>query len=315
MRRTLLAVTCLAFAASTAAAQGPVTHRVLGSDPSADKQRLAIVNAKGEIEWEYPLGRQECHDLSMLPNGNIMFISGRAAVTEVSPDKKVVWTYQVKPVREGGRVEVHGFQRLDNGLTMVAESGNQRLVEVDKDGKIVKTIPLTVTRPDAHRDTRLARKLDNGHYLVCHEGDSTVREYDPVGKVVWSYKLDLGGRPAAGGHEGHGTSVYGAVRLPNGNTLIAGGNNNRVLEVNPKGEIVWSVNHDELPGIRLHWVTTLHVLPNGNIVIGNAHAGKDNPQLIEVTRDKKVVWTFKDWKTFGNDLVATQIPDLRGVNR
>jgi hypothetical protein len=231
----------------------------------------------------------------------------------MTPEKKVVWTYQAKP-RAGSteRVEIHAFQRLDDGRTMIAESGNRRLVEVDADGKIVKEVPLTVAKPNAHRDTRLARKLDNGNYLVCQEGDGKVVEYDSAGKVVWSYALDLGGRPRTPNHDGHGTEVYGAVRLPNGNTLIAGGNNNRVLEVNGKGEIVWKIDHDELPGIRLYWVTTLHVLPNGNIVIGNCHAGPDNPQLIEVTRDKKVVWTFKNFKAVGNDLAAAQVLGVTG---
>ncbi len=285
-------------------------HRVLG----ADKGHVAIVKPTGEVEWEYP-NKAECHDLWLLPNGNVLMATGRATVAEVSPDKKVVWSYEAKP-KPGynGRVEVHAFQRLDNGLTMVAESGNARIVEVDPGGKIVHEVPLTVEHPDPHRDTRMVRKLENGHYLVCHEGDGKVREYDATGKVIWSYTLDLAGRPASPGHgpEGHGTNVYGAIRLPDGNTLIAGGNNNRVLEVNPKGEIVWSIDQKELPGITLAWVTTLHRLPNGNTVIGNCHAGPDNPQLIEVTRDKKVVWTFKDFETFGNGLAATQLLDLKG---
>jgi hypothetical protein len=53
-------------------------------------------------------------------------------------------------------------------------------------------------------------------------------------------------RPPGHGPEGHGTEVFGALRLPNGNTLIAGGNNNRVLEVSPEGQVVRSVGHDEL---------------------------------------------------------------------
>ena len=118
------------------------------------------------------------------------------------------------------------------------------------------------------------------------------------------------------GPEGHGEQVFGAIRLANGNTLIAGGNNNRVLEVTPEGKIVWSIDQHELPGITLAWVTTLEVLPNGNIIFGNCHAGPDNPQLIEVTRDKKVVWTFKDLKTFGNALASAQVLDIEGpVNR
>ena len=144
---------------------------------------------------------------------------------------------------------------------MIAESGNARLVEVDKAGKIVFELLLTVEKPNSHRDTRMVRKLDNGHYLVCHEGDGKVREYDRKGKVVWTYQVDLAGRERAAGHgpEGHGTEVFGAIRLPNGNTMIAGGNNNRVLEVTPAGKIVWSIDQKELPGVTLAWVTTLEL--------------------------------------------------------
>jgi len=53
-------------------------------------------------------------------------------------------------------------------------------------------------------------------------------------------------------------------------------------------------------------------LPNGNLIVGNCHAGTDNPQLFEVTRDKKVVWTFKDHKTFGNDMAAAQVLGVKG---
>ena len=158
-------------------------------------------------------------------------------------------------------VEVHAFQRLENGLTMIAETGNRRIIEVDREGSIVREVPLTVDKPNAHRDTRMARKLPDGHYLVCHEGDGTVREYDQAGKVVWSYALDLDGRPRTPGHEGHGTDVFGAIRLPSGNTLIATGSGNRVIEVTPEGKVVWKIGHDELPGIRLFWVTTLQLLP------------------------------------------------------
>ncbi len=288
----------------------PPAYRVLG----ADKGKVAIVTPKGEVEWEVPV-KGTPHDLSMLPGGNVLFINGSATVVEMTPDKKTAWEYTARP-KDGytGPVEVHACQRLDDGLTLVAESGNRRIVEVDRDGKIVHEVPLTVTKPNAHRDTRLARKLESGHYLVCHEMDGMLREYDRAGKVVWSYTLDLAGRPRTPGHgpEGHGTEVYGALRLPNGNTLIAGGNNNRVIEVDRDGKTVWSIGHDELPGIRLAWVTTLQLLPGGNLVVGNCHAGADNPQLFEVTRDKKVVWKFTDFQTFGNSLAAAQVLDVKG---
>ena len=300
-----------AFAVSAALAglaQTATGHRLI----ACDRGKAMILSAAGAVEWETDLP-YTAHDISFLPNGNVLLNTGPAQIKEMTPDKKVVWEWDGKP-KEGStaRVEIHGFQRLRNGLTMIAETGNRRIIEVDKDGKIVHETPLTVDHPDSHRDTRLVRKLDNGDYLACHEGDGMVREYDPSGKVVWSYKLDLNGRPEQGGHDGHGTHVFSAIRLKNGNTLIGGGDNNRVIEVNPEGRTVWSLDYNELPGIRLYWITTLQQLPNGNLIVGNTHAGPDNPQLIEITHDKKVVWTLKDMDHFGNDLCASQVLDVKG---
>jgi hypothetical protein len=315
LRRCTLPLLALLPVAPAIAADVPQTpaYRVLGND----RGKVAIIAAGGKVEWQYA-SRFDGHDLWLLPGGNVLLATGPARIAEVSREGKVVWQYESKP-KAGyrGRVEVHAFQPLEGGRTMIAESGNRRIVEVDRDGKIVHEVPLTVEKPDPHRDTRMARKLDSGNYLVCHEADGKVREYDPKGKVVWSYALDLGDRPASPGHgpEGHGTSVYGALRLKNGNTLIAGGNNNRVLEVSPEGKVVWSIGHNELPGIRLAWVTSLHVLPGGNIIVGNCHAGPANPQLFEVTRDKKVVWTFRDFKTFGNGLAAAEVLGIKGKVR
>lgn len=313
MTAGIAALGWLVFSGGVLPAEKPADPGAARRVLAQDKGHAAIVNAKGEIEWEVPCAYNS-HDIALLPNGNLLLHTGPATVVEMTPEKKTVWKYEGKP-REGSKgIEIHAFQRLNDGLTMIAESGNRRIVEVDKDGKIVHELSLTVKNPHPHRDTRLARKLDTGNYLVCHEGDGAVREYDRAGKVVWHYDLDLGGRPRAPGHgpEGHGTEVFGAIRTPNGNTLIATGNGNRVIEVNRDGKLVWSIGHDELPGIRLAWVTTLQLLPNGNLIVGNCHAGPENPQLFEVTREKKVVWTFKDFKNFGNNLAAAQVLGIEG---
>ena len=282
---------------------------------AADNGRVALMDRQGKVEWEFP-NATEVHDLWMLDNGNVLLPLSRTVIAEVNRTKQVVWKYESLP-KPGysGAIEVHAFQPLADDRVMIAESGNARIIEVDRSGRIVKQLPLTVESPHPHRDTRMARKLEDGHYLVCHEGDGVVREYEPGGKVVWSYRVDLGGRPRSPGHgpEGHGTEVYGAIRLANGNTLIGAGNNNRVLEVNPAGEIVWKIEQRELPGITLAWVTTVHRLPNGNTIVGNCHAGSDNPQLFEVTPDKKVVWTFRNFETFGNGLAASHVLGVGGL--
>ena len=87
-----------------------------------------------------------------------------------------------------------------------------------------------------------------------------------------------------------------------GNTLIGTGNGHSVLEVTPDKKIVWKIEQHDLEGITLAWVTQVERLANGNTRFINCHAGPDNPQIIEVTPDKQVVWTFKDFTTFGNSL-------------
>lgn len=289
------------------------TRRFIAADSS--KHRVAIIDEQGATEWEHEIG--PLHDLHVLANGNVLFQDSWTHVVEVERDsKKIVWQYDAKQSsgNEDRKIEIHAFQRLADGNTMIAESGRGRIIEVDASGKIVKEIKLHIDHPHPHRDTRLARKLDNGHYLVCHEGDGAVREYDSGGKVVWDYEVPLFGKEPRQGHgvDAFGNQCFSALRLANGNTLVGTGNGHSVIEVTPQQEIVWSLHQDDLPGIQLAWVTTLQVLPSGNIVIGNCHAGPENPQLIEVTRDKKIVWKFKDLERFGDSLTNSQILSVDG---
>jgi hypothetical protein len=123
--------------------------------------------------------------------------------------------------------------------------------------------------------------------------------------------VPLFGRERRAGHgpEAFGNQLYSAVRLPSGNTLIGTGNGHGVLEVTPQKEIVWRLDQHDLPGITLAWVTQVRRLPSGNTLLINCHAGPDNPQIIEVDPDKKVIWTFKDFTTFGNALPVAVVAD------
>jgi hypothetical protein len=297
MRVTPIAlVFSLLVCATTFAEQTGTPRRLIAGD--YDKKRLAIVSPDGDVEWEEKIGG-ECHDLQVLPNGNVLFQTSWTKIVEMTPKHEVVWSYDSAKMNgnAGKAVQVHAFQRLPDGkTTMLAESGPGRIIEVDADGKLLKEIKLKVAKGDPHRDTRLVRKLaDTGHYLVAHEGDNAVREYDAAGKVVWEYAV--------------GSRVYSATRLASGNTLIGCGDGHRVIEVDPNGKAVWSLNEHDLPGVTLAWVTMVDRLPSGNTLVVNCHAGPTNPQIIEVTPDKKVVWSFKDFEHFGNALpVALLLP-------
>ena len=279
--------------------------------------RLVIVEPDGSIRWEMPWGG--IHDIHWLDNGHILTRMGRSSVVEIDPEsKQIVWQYDSATSNGNGgkKVEVHAFERLPNGRTMIAESGVARIIEVDREGQLKHQIDLVVDNPSTHSDTRLVRRTPQATYLVAHEADGKVREYDAQsGRVIWEYEVPMFGKPPKRGHgpEAFGNRLFSALRLPNGNTLIGTGNGHGVLEVNADKEIVWRLQQNELPGIRLAWVTTLEVLPNGNIVIGNCHAGKGQPLLVEIERDsKRVVWTFDRFDDFGNSVSNSLLVNMVG---
>ncbi|EDM26578.1 hypothetical protein LNTAR_02182 [Lentisphaera araneosa HTCC2155] len=264
---------------------------------SYGKNHVAIRNEAGEILWKQKV-RTGQHDVHMLANGNILLQDDWRRIVEITLDKKVVWSYDAGNMNgnKGKGVEVHAFVRLDDGITMIAESGPKRLVFVDKENKQIKKIDLKVDKPDVHRDTRLVRQLANGNWLACHENDHFVREYNAKSEVVWEYDT--------------GNKVYGAIGLKNGNYLIATGGGNSVIEVNKGKEIVWEISK-KIPGTdkNMKWMTTLVERDNGNLIIGNCHAGQGSPQMFEITRDKKLVWEMEDFKNFGNGLAAGLVLD------
>ena len=292
---------------SVAVQTGP-PRRVIAADDST--RTLATIAADGSVEWKLPIG--SIHDLHLLPNGHLLLQDGWSRIIQLDKSRTKVWEYDATKGDDTPRsLEVHAFQRLPDGLTMVVESGPARIIEVDHAGQIQKKIKLTVQNPSTHADTRNARKTLAGTYLVAHERDGAIREYDSDGNVIWEFDVPLFGRPRKSGHgpEAFGNQVYSAVRLPNGNTLIGSGNGHSVLEVNPQKEIVWKIEQNDLPGITLAWVTQVSRKPNGNTMLVNCHAGPDNPQIIEVTPDKQTVWTFKDFTTFGNSLPVAVVFD------
>ncbi len=256
-----------------------------------EKKIAAVVNMDNTVALQLPI--QAIHDAQPLANGNWLLQTTFTEVVEVDSKGKEVWKYQ--PSGESGKVEIHAFRRLENGLTMIAESGTTRIIEVNKEGAIVHSTPIKVSIPNPHRDTRLVRITPTGTYLVAHEGEKCIREYDREGTVVWEYAV--------------GSQLYSAIRLSNGNTLVGTGDGHRVIEVTKDKKTVWEINESDLEGVKLAWVTMVDRLPNGNTWIVNCHAGPNNPQILEVTPDKKVVWSFKDFKRFGNALpVAIAIP-------
>ena len=273
---------------------------------SYGKNLLAITEANGGVLWSHKTGGQAKghaghHDVHMLPNGNILFHETWQDVKEITLGKKIVMDYDSGTANgnQGKGVSVHAFSRLANGHTQIVESGVGRVIDIDSTGKLMHSFDL---KPGGTKQTRWARATPQGNLLVCSEQPGVVTEYDKDGKVVWDYLIK--------------TRVYGAIRLKNGNTLIASGSGNSVVEVTPEKKVVWEIK-GKVPGtnIDLKWMTCLQERENGNFIVGNCHAGPDNPQIFEITREKKVVWEYNEFELVGNGLACWQVLDGKAATR
>ena len=119
-------------------------------------------------------------------------------------------------------------------------------------------------------------------YLMCDDIGATLAELRARGVEVAQEVSD------------QRWGLVAAIRLPDGNTLIGCTLGNLVIEVDKEGKEVWRVTNDDLPGKPINDACGVQRLANGNTVVTSHHAGAGQVKLLEVTRDKKLVWTYTD---------------------
>ena len=278
---TLLFTLCLTVGLP-AFADETVKHSFLGVGKA---NKAVIVEEDGNVSWRFDM---PASDGWVLPNGNILlalygtkeFPNGGVVEVERST-KKIVFQYK------GQQREVSTVQPLPDGNYLVAELGPEpQAVVINAKGKVVKKTPLACQKKNVHMQTRMLRVLPNGNYLVPHLLDFAVKEYQPgSGEVLSVIPTDERGRAKR-------DWPFTAIRLKDGNTLIACTNGNRVIEADTSGKIVWSVTNEDLGEKLFNDACGAQRLPNGNTVISSYHAKGNQVKLFEVTREKKVVWRY-----------------------
>ncbi|MBW8782998.1 MAG: hypothetical protein JF599_14090 [Verrucomicrobia bacterium] len=252
------------------------------------KDRKMFIVKKGEVVWSYddPAGRGEISDAVLLSNGNVL-LAHQFAVKLISPDKKVLWNYDVPK-----GFEVHTAQAIGTERVLFIQNGDPAQLKIVNitTGVTEKELTLPVGNPKSvHGQFRHARLTPAGTLLVAHMDLSKVCEYDSTGKELWSF-------PATG--------LWGVEPLANGNVLIT--DRVGVREVTRRGDVVWSYAKAdaEAAGYKLLNLQLAWRLPNGNTLINNwanqwsGQVTKTAPtvQALEVTPDKKVVWALRSWE-------------------
>ncbi|AWM39377.1 hypothetical protein GobsT_23080 [Gemmata obscuriglobus] len=263
---------------TTVLAADPIKHGFL-----ATGGETFITDESGKTVWKYP---HATRDGWVLDNGNVLLALSKSktypggAVVEVNRDGKTLFEFK------GTQSEVNTAQPLDGGTVLLTEAGEKpRVLEVDRDGKVVAEVPIQAQTKDHHLQTRMTRKLASGNYLVPQLLDRVVREYDPKGKIVWEVKTPH--------------MPFTAIRLPDGNTLIGCTHGDLVIEVNKDGKEVWRVTNDDLPTKLISDACGVQRLANGNTVLTSYRTTANQTKLFELTRDKKVVWTYTDARKVG----------------
>ncbi len=285
-----LLVFCLAIGSmASVQAETAITHSFL-----ATGNETYIMSGEGKVVWSYPANTR---DGWVLPNGNLLLAVSKnktypsGAAVELTRENKVVFEFK------GSGDEVNTVQALANGNILLTESGPKpRLLEVTREGKIAVEFPISCQLTNFHMQSRMARKLPNGNYLIPQLFDKVVREYDAHGKIVWEVATP--------------NWPFTAIRLENGNTVIDCTYGNTVIEVDAAGKTVWQLSNSDLPQPLIKDACGGQRLPNGNTVITSYGNREKGVKLFEVTRDKKLVWTYEDDKKHG--IHELQILDTNG---
>jgi len=265
-------------------------------------QRNIYIVRGGKIAWSYsdPAGRGEISDAVMLRNGNILF-AHQFGVTEITPEKQVVWNYDAPAGHE-----VHTALPIGSTHVLYIQNGDPALLRVvnTASGVTEKEIVLkTKQPPSTHGQFRHARLTAQGTLLVAHMDLNKVVEYDGEGNEVWSF-------PAA--------RPWGVTPLENGHVLIT--DSQGVREVTRRGDTAWSWTQADAHGYTFASLQQAWRMANGNTVINNWVNEWSTPaaemagtlQLIEVTPEKQVVWALASWSDPAKLGPATTVQFLDG---
>lgn len=263
-------------------------HEFICAD--SGQKKIMHFNNEGELIWS--IEKVNVRDMSLLKNGNILFsqqpIKGSkdGRISEITRDKKTAWEYSAKG-------ELTSCQRLENGNTLIANSSTGEILEVTKDGQVALKFKIKSNHKKNHTRIRRARKGFDGLYYVAQHGDGTLNIYNSKGECL--HEIIHLQNVSEVGKTAKINACYLGLPLLNGEILLTGLSEMKI--VNKDGKVTWRITAEDIPEMNIFYFTDAQVLANGNIVVsnwlGHGNSGKGTP-IVELTRNKKVVWTLSD---------------------
>ncbi len=248
---------------------------------------------KNQRERKLTLGGQTVYeDVVALDDGNGNLINPR----------------QVRPLTSSDVVTANAGQNLSTSALALESGGNLASILAKLNTTIVLPNGAVLlasygigvpdrTGMSGLNGPRDAFELPNGNWLITDMLNDRVIEVNPKTKaIVWQYgTTDV---PGSGANQLN--NPYSAIRLANGDTLIADCSNNRIIEVTPQNAIVWSLTGTDL-GVGTIWPTSVQFTDENTIVFGNS---SNYPHVLEVAYPAKTL--VRDWST--NAVPALSFP-------
>jgi len=154
--------------------------------------------------------------VQILPNGNLLVIC-RNVIVEFKKDRDEEIMRFVR-----NNYDITAAKRLDDGHTVVLlQNGPNHCIFLNEKGQEVKDRTLKIQMPyyQAYID------IPGKDSILLTEMNRVVEYQLSTGKQLWSWSVN---QPRS------------VQRLPNGNTLLVDAQTNKVIEVTPSGEEVWS---------------------------------------------------------------------------
>ncbi|NDV19849.1 hypothetical protein GO013_10495 [Pseudodesulfovibrio sp. JC047] len=278
----------------------------------------------GNVVWEYKLAEPnkeiQHHTFHRMPNGNTLILAweymtreeaikkGRDPKTiptqpvecdgaehdgfwndfvrEVDPAGKTVWEWHVAD--HMGK----GPKKLDFNFTLPQPVGG---LYPNYDWSHFNTVDYI---PETDTIVLNSRNLSEFYFVNHKTGELEYRWGNPSAYDVKAKKpnwYDNGDQQVFGQHC--------ATPLDNGNILLFDNGSeapevrhSRAVEVNPKtNKVVWEFATNHSSSFNSHRQGGVQRLPNGNTLICSTHGG----HVMEVTKDKKIVWEFVNPIVFG----------------
>ncbi len=185
-----------------------------------------------------------------------------------------------------GNVEMPlAVERLPNGNTLIADAGDEagfgsEIVEVDPVGNIIWNYN------EGLRFAHSGRRMRNGNILITDTTNDRLLEVTQDKTIVMNSD-DWGkgsGKLSDGSHLHYPNEAF---ELEDGTFLVTDRNNDRCIQVDSGGHVLWSFDRE------LHHPHNANPLPNENILVSDS----DGNRVLEITRKKEIIWSYGDGST------------------